>query len=339
MSEFYVPPPEIVTRIIDYPGQHVLSKGSNGHHDRYGNYTTVALVSASSDGDDQYWSLEGRGGTCLFRNKGMGKVIIVGSANDPVPFFLAPGSLTSGASAQSFITLEPGTGQYDGYFRLIRVCSDNVGILHSRSGRLEVVTLDSRDKIGSVPISSEQYFQFDYEPMDVDSIEYNFKESRRFNERPHILVDTYLSNDTGSDQTLTYELNEKTSTTSKWDYKVGIKLGFSKKVKTGVPGVAEGELAFDASFTAEWSQGKSVTREQAWKATFPVKARAGERIRAKSSVWMGNVEVPYTLVLKNRAGHRVEQKGIWHGVLAWNLRHELKAEKPDGTEIRMIPVE
>ncbi|KAF5341169.1 hypothetical protein D9611_006069 [Ephemerocybe angulata] len=165
-------------------------------------------------------------------NKDMGKVILVGSANDPVPFFLAPGSLTTGASAQSFIRLEPGTGQYE-YFRMIRVCSDNVSILHSRFGRLEVVTLDSPDNIGSVQISSEQYFQLDYEPMDVDSIEYKFKESRRFNERPHILVDT--SNETGSEQTLTYELNEKTSTTSKWDYKVGIKLDTSHSLAMQQP--------------------------------------------------------------------------------------------------------
>lgn len=104
-----------------------------------------------------------------------------------------------------------------------------------------------------------------------------------------------------------------------------------------VPGVAEGELIFDASFTAEWSQGKTHTTEQAWKATFPVKAKPGERVRAKSTVWMGRFEVPYTLKMKNQSGHQVEQKGIWHGVLAWNLRHELRAEMADGKE-RTIPV-
>ena len=68
--------------------------------------------------------------------------------------------------------------------------------------------------------------------MEVDSIEYNLKESRRFNERPHILVDTYLTNSTESEQTLTYELNEKTATTSRWDYKLGAKLGITRKIKS-----------------------------------------------------------------------------------------------------------
>jgi hypothetical protein len=85
---------------------------------------------------------------------------------------------------------------------------------------------------GRRPISSEHYFTFDYESMEVVGIEYNLKGSRRFNERPHVLVDTYLSNTTGSEQALTYELNEKTSTTSKWDYKAGFKLEVTRKIKS-----------------------------------------------------------------------------------------------------------
>lgn len=105
-----------------------------------------------------------------------------------------------------------------------------------------------------------------------------------------------------------------------------------------MPKVADGEIGFDASITTDWSQGRTHTTETAWKAAFPVRAKAGERVRAKSTIWMGKFEVPYTLKMKNQEGHRVEQKGTWHGVLAWNLRHELKAETADGKEIRSIPV-
>lgn len=100
--------------------------------------------------------------------------------------------------------------------------------------------------------------------------------------------------------------------------------------------MAEGELVVDFSVTFEWSQGKSLTTEQSWKAAFPVKAKPGERVRAKSSVWMGNVEVPYTLTLKTRAGKRLKQKGTWHGVLTWNLRHELSTETADGKEVKNL---
>ncbi|KAJ3542650.1 hypothetical protein NMY22_g3428 [Coprinellus aureogranulatus] len=337
MSEFYIPPPEISARILNYAGTHVLAKGSKSWHERMGNYTPVSQTSASTDSDDQYWSFERSGGftVCLVRNKTMNQVILASSDPKPCPIYFADGSLKGSASSCSFITLEPGKGKYDGYFRMVRICSDNVVVIVSKSSGLETVT---GAKVSDISVSSDQYFSFDYEPMEVVSIDYDLKESRRFDVAPHILVDTYLSNDTGSEQTLTYELNEKTATTSKWDYKVGIKLGITKKVKTGVPKMAEGELSFDASFTAEWAQGKAYTTEQAWKAAFPVKAKAGERVRAKSTVWMGKFEVPYTLKMKNQAGHQVEQKGIWHGVLAWNLRHELKAETADGKEIRNIPV-
>lgn len=129
----------------------------------------------------------------------------------------------------SFITLEPGKGKYDGYFRLVRICSNNVAIITSTSNKLESTF---GERVENCPTSSEQYFSFDYEPMDVISIEYDLKESRRFDVAPHILVDTYLGNGTGSEQSMMYELNEKTVTTSRWDYKLGIKLGFTKKVKS-----------------------------------------------------------------------------------------------------------
>lgn len=86
-------------------------------------------------------------------------------------------------------------------------------------------------KVANLSVSSDQYFSFDYEPMEVINIDYDLKESRKFEVTPHVLVDTYLSNDTGSEQTLTYELNEKTVTTWRWDYKIGIKLGYSNKIK------------------------------------------------------------------------------------------------------------
>lgn len=132
-------------------------------------------------------------------------------------------------SSTSFITLEPGKGKYDGYFRMVRICSGNVAIITSKSNGLESTF---GTKVEDCPTTSEQYFTFDYEPMEVVSIDYDLKESRRFDVAPHVLVDTYLSNDTGSEQTLTYELNEKTTTTSRWDYKLGIKLGITKKVKS-----------------------------------------------------------------------------------------------------------
>ena len=70
---------------------------------------------------------------------------------------------------------------------------DGVSIITSKSNRLELEDIES----GRNPISSEHYFTFDYESMEVENIHYDIKASRRFNERPHVLVDTYLSNNTG----------------------------------------------------------------------------------------------------------------------------------------------
>jgi len=108
---------------------------------------------------------------------------------------------------------------------MIRETADDIRILRINGGRLDTVKIGSKAELGNVAATSDQYFQFKYEPLEVYSIEYDLKESKRFNERPHVLVDTYLSNDTGSEQTLTYELDEKTTTTWHWEYQIGVEVG------------------------------------------------------------------------------------------------------------------
>ncbi|KAF5339413.1 hypothetical protein D9611_009867 [Ephemerocybe angulata] len=122
---------------------------------------------------------------------------------------------------------------------------------------------------------------FDYRPLEVEKIEYDLKESKRLNEKPHVLVNMYLENDADTEQMLTYKLNEKTVATSRWDYKVGFKVGYQAKFKGGIPKIAEGEVSTDYALTFKFSQVKTTTTEQAWKASFPVKARGRERIRAR----------------------------------------------------------
>lgn len=101
MSDFYLPPPEITARILNYAGQHVLTKGSKSWHERMGDYTPVTQTSASSDSDEQYWSFERSGGgtVCLVRNKSMNQVILASPDPNPVPISFANGSLQSSASA------------------------------------------------------------------------------------------------------------------------------------------------------------------------------------------------------------------------------------------------
>jgi hypothetical protein len=101
MSDFYIPPPDIYARILNFAGQQVLTKGEKGSHPQYGDYTRVGQVSASTDSDDQYWSFEGEETVRLVRNKGTGKVIHAGNSREAVPIFLEEGSLekpTSGAA-------------------------------------------------------------------------------------------------------------------------------------------------------------------------------------------------------------------------------------------------
>ena len=99
MADFYIPPPDIFARILNFSGQQVLTKGENGSHPQYGDYTRVGQTSASTDSDDQYWSFEGDEMVRLVRNKGTGNVIHAGRSREPVPIFLDEGSLSESTSS------------------------------------------------------------------------------------------------------------------------------------------------------------------------------------------------------------------------------------------------
>ncbi len=99
-----------------------------------------------------------------------------------------------------------------------------------------------------------------------------------------------------------------------------------------IPFVADGKFSIESSNTNTWTWGESTTYTIQFTATFPVKAGPHESIRATAVVNQGTLDVPYTLYWSSKSsGVKVETKGIWHGVSAWDLRYTVAPVKSSGS--------
>ncbi|KAF6742400.1 hypothetical protein DFP72DRAFT_1081936 [Ephemerocybe angulata] len=164
-----IPPRLIAARtlfFLSFSGKHALIKGGvEGVH----TILTVASASAGTEiPGEQPWSLERSSEnttSCLLRNKAAGNIAWVGSAGEAFPLTMGDWSHATGVSATSIIDLEPGHGDYEGFFRLVRECEWVVGLLYIKDGKLELTTYGTRKALRKADRTSEQYWQFDYGPL------------------------------------------------------------------------------------------------------------------------------------------------------------------------------
>ena len=92
--------------------------------------------------------------------------------------------------------------------------------------------------------------------------------------------------------------------------------------------ISEAEFKIDASYRNDWKFGDTNSFAKSWTVNFPAKAGSLETIRAVSTVTRGQLEVPYTIVLRSKAnGVEVKTKGMWRGVSSWDLRHTITTVK------------
>ena len=90
----------------------------------------------------------------------------------------------------------------------------------------------------------------------------------------------------------------------------------------GIPFVGETEFHVDTSYSHTWTYGGSNEFSKTWSASFTAKASPGESVHAVSTVTRGQLEVPYTIVLRSKTNNvEVKTHGMWYGVSTWDLRH------------------
>ena len=114
----------------------------------------------------------------------------------------------------SWFKIEPGKGQYAHYFRL--------------STPTEGVTLYSRlssdptfSNISDAKFLPDQLFNFIWEDMKVDKVEFNLAAGKILSSTQLKLTEQVLTNDSGSEKEMEFKVNEGVTNSSAFKYDAG----------------------------------------------------------------------------------------------------------------------
>ena len=116
--------------------------------------------------------------------------------------------------ACSWFEIEPGSGQYTSYFRL------NIPF----SG----LTLFSRSSpdptfwnFESKTFYADQLFDFMWEEMKVDKVEFDLKNGKIITSTPILLAEQVLTNGSDTEQEMSFSINKGTTNSSTFEYSTG----------------------------------------------------------------------------------------------------------------------
>ncbi|KAL3690756.1 hypothetical protein R1sor_004407 [Riccia sorocarpa] len=140
--------------------------------------------------------------------------------------------VTNRAYDETWFRFEKGTGKHANNFRLRNYFSDDV--LVSRTHQKPQVYNHNPDEV-----YDDQYFTFLFEDMEIFKVEYHLDLGKIVSSTPKIISQQTLHNYTTAEQTMTFEVDEKVSHTSTFEYTLGFTISVGTTFKAGLPLIAE----------------------------------------------------------------------------------------------------
>ncbi|KAF9648920.1 hypothetical protein BDM02DRAFT_3186671, partial [Thelephora ganbajun] len=199
-SGFYIPPPGLRFRLVGYASQWAIfsrntSDSPVGHHP------------ASQEYPDQWFTLlHGSGnhaGLYAVKSQVTGNVLFSRSQSTRVGHIGGDGKYEDKS-------IEPDSGQYTNYFRLI-----------TPSDGLTLFSRLSPNALGNHPendFHADQLFGFFWEDMKVDKIEYNLDAGKVISSTLITLAEQVLTNNTASEQEMSFNVNKGVTNSSTFEY-------------------------------------------------------------------------------------------------------------------------
>ena len=114
----------------------------------------------------------------------------------------------------SWHKFEPGVGQFANYFRIVTP-SQNVG-LYSRPANEPTFS-----NAGQNYTYSDQHFCFLWEDMEVEKVEFNLDSGRIISSTPIVLAEQVLTNNSDTEQEMSFSVNKSVTNTSTFEYSTG----------------------------------------------------------------------------------------------------------------------
>jgi len=310
MTALYVPPEGLRFRIVGYASQCAIFS-RNSPEPEVWHYN----ISHGDFADQWFTLLHGSGnhkGLYAIKGRVSGKVLFSRSQKPSVGHIAG-----NGQYEDNWFKIEAGVGQYAGNFRLI-----------TPSQGLTLFSRVSQDPTFSNYTSSsfysDQLFRFIWEDMKVDKVEFNLDAGKILASTPITLAEQVLTNNSNSEQEMSFSVNKAITNTSTFEYSTGFTVTVGMEFSVGIPNIAESKFKVEASTTNTWTWGQTTSYTTSYTANFPVKAGPHQSVRATSVVNQGTLDVPYVMHMSSKStGVKVETSGTWRGVSSWDLRHTI----------------
>jgi len=306
----YIPPEGLRFRIVGYSSQCAIFS-RNSPEPEVWHYN----VSNGQYPDQWFTLLHGEGdhsGLYAIKGQVTGKVLYSRATKPSVGHILGDGYYSD-----NWFKIEPGTGQFAGYFRLVTPSTGYA--LYSRVSQDPTFSNYS----AGYP-HTDQHFNFWWEDMKVDKIEYKLDAGKIISSTPITLGDQVLTNNSDVEQEMSFSVSKSVSNSSSFQFSTGFTITAGMEFGVDIPVIADAKFSLSASTSNTWTWGKTTEYTIQYTATFPVMAGPHKSVRASSVVNQGTLDVPYTMYLSSKSsGVKVQTSGTWQGVSSWDIRYTI----------------
>lgn len=309
-SVLYVPPPGLQFRLWGKSSGKVLY--SNSRH-------KPAVFHASKDDVQEsqwFYLIHGSGpraGKYAIKGKESDKVIF--SRRHTQPFVDHIGG--DGTYDDNWHVFELGTGSNAGWFRIVTPVPANVALVSRNHVEPYVFNHPVTE------VYEDQFFQFDFEPIDVTALNWDLDAARVTTDDGHrqVIGDVVVKNNTNREQVFSLDLPGDAAGHSggSGERVDGFPLDSNFKISSYLPTIKDGRVVVD-NHRVTWSLGSPASIPTSpgdnadRKHSFTVGPQL--KMRAVATAAGSSFEVPFTLALKGRrSGTTLTTKGIWRGTV------------------------
>lgn len=155
------------------------------------------------------------------------------------------------------------------------------------------------------------------------TVEFYPDKQRILKDGPEILATEILANKSDLVQSMSFMVDKSTQKTSSFTHEVGTSLEVGTEFEGGVPFLVKDKWSINLTVSYKYTWGKTESEMKGWHADFPVQVSGNSIVEAVASVFQSQADIPYTMTIVYKDGHRDTSKGTYKGVDQVELRYEV----------------
>ncbi|KAM4578332.1 natterin-3-like [Fundulus diaphanus] len=220
----------------------------------------------------------------------------------------------------------------------VRTCSSEE--IYVGKNKYGLGKVDRKDHRFYLPWKGKQCRYKDYEVLTnmkaekeiLSDVKYSTDQTKIFKEPPKTLKTSTATNNALSPVKKTVTLTQTTKDERRWDISSSISIGLRTSIKTGIPGIVEGNIELSAETTHTFSGGNSWIEEVSHSVTLELNVPPNYSCQVKMVGYRYKMDIPYSARLsrtyEDGETRSVTITGTYHGVQTGEVRSEVERCKP-----------